>query len=191
MRKNHLSPDWISAIATSVIAIVTVSGAMIVIPDILKSRSRAVENHLTWIEITPTNFLSEGERDPKDSTSTFWDLQIQSQNLGRETAFVHIKDWSIKSDKRGLIPKEAFPQQELKFTLQPGERTTWLIRFVMNPNYHILALRSGEDVLEIWFQFISLDMTGKEECNYTAIWKYTKGRFSLAQDKREYHNKEQ
>jgi len=184
----HVWPIWVSAFATALIAIASVIGALKVRDILNEARVKAIENHLSWIEVRPVNFSTRGEKDPKDISSTFWYLTIQVNNLGKEAAFVHIKDWSFKSSKRGIITKEDYKSGEKEFSLPSAGKAIWVISFVMNSDYHIPALISGEDVLTIAFKFDSKDMSGVEECLYEATWEYTKGRFLLIEDNRNYHN---
>ncbi len=183
---GHIKAEWVSAIATVCIAVFTGS-ALFKIENVLnKERIRAVENHHTWVEMSLADFESTGERDPKDLTSTFWRLWVNARNLGKETAFVHVSDWTFQSEKRGAIKKADFPENDLKFSLPPGKKAKLMTQFVMSPEYHIPALISGEDALVITYKFESRDMKGEEEGTYEATWRYTKGKFSLLHDERRY-----
>lgn len=182
----NISPNWISAIAGLLAAILAIFGLMEVKNLLKEARVNAIENHLTWIEVTPVAFLSSGQKDPKDATSTFWYLEVLVQNLGKKTAYVYLKDWTFESKGRGKITKEAYEPKERKFSLQSGQRATWRISFVMSSEYHIPPIMSGEDALNINVKFISKDMLNKELCNYDAKWTYTKDEFTLLEDNRQY-----
>ena len=186
----RVSPIWVTALATVVIAIATAYGAKKVSDMLDEARIKAVENHLTWIEVTPINFTTKGEKDPNDASSTFWYLSMQAQNLGKETAFTHLKNWSFESNTRGKITKEDYKQGEREFSLPSGDKIEWSASFVMNSDYHIRKLINGEDTLTIKFQFTSVDMSSREECTYKATWGYTKGKFLLVKDSRQYRAKD-
>jgi len=184
--RGAIKPEWISAWATVVVAVCAVLG-LIKIENILnRERTKAVENHTTWVEMQPVAFESRGERDPADATSTFWYLVIEARNLGSETALVRIGDWSFVSEKRGSIKKDDYKILDTSLSLPPGNRIRWMTSFVMNPDYHIPALVKGEDVLVIKYRFESQDMAGKEEETYQSTWKYTRGKFALVNDNRQH-----
>lgn len=182
----NVSPNWISAIAGLLAAILAIFG-LIKVEDLLReARVKSIENHLTWIEVRPIAFLSSGQKDPRDSTSTFWYLEVLVQNLGKKTAYVHLKDWTFESKGRGKITKEAYEPKERKFSLKSGQKATWRISFVMSSEYHIPHIMSGEDALNINVKFTSKDMLNKELCNYDAKWTYAKDEFILLEDNRHY-----
>jgi len=182
----HLIPNWVSVLATVVIAGVAILGVVKVKEILHQERVKAIENHLTWIEVAPVEFLSTGKKDPADDSSTFWYLEIQVQNLGKKTAYVHLKDWSFESNKRGKITNEAYTPKEIKFSLPSGNKANWGFSFVMNSDFHIPPIMSGKDRLVIKSKFDSKDMANKEKCEYGATWIYTKGKFLLLEDNRHY-----
>lgn len=183
---GRIKAEWVSAIATVCIAVST-GLALFKIENVLdKERIRAVENHRTWVEMSLADFESTGGRDPKDPTSTFWRLWVNAQNLGKEAAFVHVSDWTFRSEKRGDFGKADFPENDLKFSLPSGKKVKLVTQFVMSPDYHIPALISGEDAMVITYKFESRDTGGEEKGTYEATWRYTKGKFSLVQDERRY-----
>lgn len=182
----RIAPTWVSAIAAIAVAVVAIYGAINVKAILDERRATAIKNHLTWIEVTPINFLSTGKKDPADSTSTFWYLEIVVENLGEKTAYVHLKDWTFKSNKRSLITNEYYTPKEIKFSLASGDKKIWRISFVMNSNYHIPPIMSGEDTLIIKARFTSKDMLNREICTYNATWLYSKDEFMLHEDNRHY-----
>jgi len=182
----NISPNWISTVATILALLIGVIGVWRVKDIIKEARVKAIENHLTWIEVTPTAFLSSGKKDPADLSSTFWYLEILVHNLGRKNAYVSLRDWSFESDKRGKITNQDYTPKEIDFSLPSGQKATWRISFVMNSEYHIPPIMSGEDALKINAKFISKDMLNKEICNYNASWIYTKDEFLLREDNRNY-----
>ncbi|MEW6615703.1 MAG: hypothetical protein AB1401_09590 [Thermodesulfobacteriota bacterium] len=180
------SPPWISAFASFLAAVGVVIGAWNV-KDILKEgRVKAIENHLTWIEVRPVDFKSTGNKDSADPTSTFWYIEIQVENLGKETGLVRLKNWSFASQKRGKITEKDYNPKELEFSLSPSKRVKVFFTFVMNSDYHIPLITKGEDVLTIEARFNAKDMSNTEICEYKALWGYTRGKFSLIEDDRRY-----
>ncbi len=175
----HILPAWLGVL-------IAVFG-VIKVKDLLdQERIKAIENHLTWVEVQLNDLTTAGNKDPKDSTSTFWQLEGHVRNLGKQIAFVQIKDWSFDSTKRGHFTNSDFQEKELTFTLARGQKANWYVTFVLSTEHHFLPLLNGDDVLTIKFTFVSKDMSGKEECTYKATWKYTKGVFSLLEDDRRY-----
>lgn len=186
----YLVPNLAYVLATIVIAVCAVLGAIKIADILQRERIKVVENHLTWIEISPIDFTTKGEVDASDSSKpVLWYLHIQAQNLGKKTGYFYIKNWEFKSDRRGPITKDAYKDSERKFTVHPGEKIIWTISFVMSSEYHIKPIINGEDALEIKLVFSSIDMSGLEECEYNALWEYTKGQFSIIEDSRQYHRK--
>ena len=180
------APNWISAAAGFILAVVAVAG-LVKVNDLLKeARTKAIENHSTWIEVKPVAFLSSGQKDPLDSTSTFWYLEVAAQNLGRKTAYIHLKDWTFESKSRGKITSEAYEPKDIEFSLKPGQRAMQRFSFVMNSDYHIPLIMSGKDSMNITVKFTSRDMADKERCEYDAQWVYTKDEFTLLEDDRRY-----
>jgi predicted nucleic acid-binding Zn ribbon protein len=121
----QLLPTWLTTSATILIAGATIFGVIRVTSILDKERSESIKNHLTWIEVQPFEFLKENQKDPNDPSSTFYRVLVKIRNLGKETAFVEIGDWSFESESRGKFTKKDFPPKEQKFTVPVGKTLTW------------------------------------------------------------------
>ncbi len=142
-----------------------------------------------YVEVQPVGLVPTNQADPKDATSSFYQLAVEITNHSDLPAVgVSISDFSLESVSRGLITLKDIPVEAENLTVFPQRSPKVLMTFVMNPATVSRYLKGEEDChiyMKVTYGSANEANSG-ENLWYEGRWTYKGGQFFVKDSKADF-----